>query len=63
MSAKYAKGNAHVNYACKPLVSGAPKSTTDGASLDAHATNTKMTLGHNPPELSPSATKNSRNQR
>lgn len=41
---------------------GAPKSTTEGKSIDANATNRVMDLGHNPPEVSPSATKNSRSQ-
>ena len=42
---------------------GAPKATNDGKNLGRDATNTVMTLGNNPPELSPSSTKNSRNQR
>lgn len=58
----YAKGVSHVNYACKPLTGGTPKSTTDGKSIDPHATNRMMVLGHNPAEVSPSATKNSRNR-
>ena len=63
MATKYATGVSHVNYACKPLPGGAPKSSTDGKSTDAHATNKVMTLGNNPPELSPSSTANSRSQK
>jgi hypothetical protein len=63
VATKYSKGVSHVSYACKPLMGGRAKSTADGKSLDPNATNRIMTLGHNPEEVSPSSTANSRNQK